>query len=112
MLPENSADFRENREAAIQTLINYTQMSQMDATATVDRWIQSYNALKAELEHAKNVAEEKARVAAQAAAAELAHVASWTFFALLIGLGVSAWGGSCGANSAVRHLNDSATITR
>ena len=71
--------------------------SEADATKTVDDWTTSYNNLKAELE-------QKANVAAQ----NLSCAAIWSFFALLIGLLVTGFGGALGARFAVWH----ATQTR
>ena len=108
--PENNGDFADNRTAAIRVLQEYTQMSEADATSTVDGWITSYKNLQAELSNAKAAAEQKAREAADQAARNISCVAIWSFFALLIGLAVTASGGACGAKYAVRHLE--ATETR
>jgi hypothetical protein len=69
----------------------------------VDGWIASYKSLQAEVAHAKDVAEQKARQAADEAARKVSCAALWSFFALLIGLAVSAWGGSCGGKCAQRY---------
>jgi hypothetical protein len=102
--PENESDFSANRVAVIKTLQDYTQMSEADATTTVDGWIASYKNLQAELNRAKAAAEQKAKESADRAARNLSCVAIWSFFAMLIGLVVTALGGSCGAKYAVRHL--------
>jgi len=101
--PENDINSASNRAATIKTLIDYTQMSPTDAAMTVDGWIESYKNLKMELDHARMVAEQKARDAAEQAAHSLSHAAGITFFALLIGLAVSAVGGSVGARCAVKN---------
>jgi hypothetical protein len=101
--PENQDKFQDNRQAAIQAVVNSAHMSEADATKTVDEWINSYNELKGELEHAKQAAEQKARDVADQTARDVSHAASWVFFALLIGLIVTALGGVCGARVAARR---------
>jgi hypothetical protein len=103
--PENDLNSQDNRAAAIKALQDYTQMSQADATSTVDEWIASYRNLQAELNKAKAAAEQKAKEAADVAARNLACVATWSFFALLVGLAVSVLGGACGARCAARHYS-------
>ena len=100
--PENEQDFTANRAETIKAVMEYTQMSSADATVTVDGWIASYKNLKTELAKLKTVAEEKARQGAEAAAKNLSCAAIWTFFGLLIGLLVSAFGGSCGSKYAAK----------
>jgi hypothetical protein len=90
--PENDVNSQTNREALIKALVDTTQMSGADATRTVDDWTNSYNELKGELK-------QKADVAAR----NLSCAATWTFFALLIGLLVTGFGGALGAKCAVRH---------
>ena len=102
--PENDINSADNRAAAVKALVDYTQMSNADAEATVDGWIASYKDLQVELDKAKAAAEEKAREAADQAAHTLAVTGTWTFFGLLLGLIVSAGGGVLGADYAVRHI--------
>jgi hypothetical protein len=102
--PENDINSADNRAAAVKALVDYTQMSNADAEATVDGWIASYKDLQAELDKAKAAAEAKAKVAADQAAHTLAVTGTWTFFGLLLGLVVSAGGGVLGADYAVRHI--------
>lgn len=90
--PGNDVNSPDNRAALIKALADSTQMSEADATKTVDDWTTSYNNLKAELE-------DKANIAAQ----NLSCAAMWSFFALLIGLLVTGFGGALGARCAVRH---------
>lgn len=78
-------------------------MSEDDARKMVGEWIASYNTLKAQLASAKAIAEQKARVAADNAAKDLACSATVTFFAFLIGLIVTVCGGICGAKRTFRH---------
>ena len=100
--PDNEANFQDNRQAAIKALTDSTHMSDADATKTVDDWIKSYNDLKAELDHARTAAEQKARAAADEGARNLSVAATWAFFGLLAGLLVTALGGVCGAHAAAR----------
>lgn len=109
--PENDINSQENKQAVVKALVDYTQMSQADAQSTVDGWIASYNDLKAQLEQAKNAAEEKARKAADEAAHNLAIAGTWTFFGLLLGLIVSAGGGVLGADFAVKRIKVIRTTT-
>ncbi|HEY4414455.1 MAG TPA: hypothetical protein VGO57_02090 [Verrucomicrobiae bacterium] len=102
--PENDLNSQDNRAAAIKALVDYTQMSQADAEATVDGWIASYKNLQTELNNAKTVAEQKARKAADEAAHDLSIAGTWTFFGLLLGLIVSAGGGVLGADFAVKRM--------
>lgn len=92
--PGNDINSHDNRVAVIKALVDYTQMSEADATKTVDDWTTSYENLKAELE----------RLADQAAH-NISCAAIWSFFALLIGLLVASLGGSCGAKRALRHAD-------
>ena len=101
--PGNDINSADNRTAAIKSLTQYSEMSEADATKTVDDWITSHKNLKAELDRMKAVADQKAREAADRAAGHLSCAAIWSFFALLAGLLVSAMGGSCGASRAVLH---------
>jgi hypothetical protein len=91
--PGNDVSSQDNRAVVIKALENYTQMSEADATKTVADWIISYNNLKAELER-------KANIAAQ----NLSCAAIWSFFALLIGLLVTGFGGALGARCAVQRV--------
>jgi hypothetical protein len=108
--PGNDVTSQENRTAVTKALTSYTGMSEADATKAVDEWTASYKNLKAELDNLKKLAEEKAREAADRAASNLSCAALWSFFVLLIGLLVTAFGGSCGAKYALRHA-DSQGVT-
>lgn len=100
--PSNDITSQDNRTAVIKALVDYSQMSEADATKDVDEWIASYKSLKEELARLKDAAEQKARAAADTAASHLSSAATWTFFALLIGLLVTALAGRCGARCALR----------
>jgi hypothetical protein len=94
-----------NREAAIKSLTANSGMAEPEAVKMVDGWMASYKNLQAELERIRAAAEKKAREAADRAASSLARAGIWTFFALLVGLAVSVWGGSFGAKFALKHAS-------
>jgi hypothetical protein len=102
--PGNDIASPDNRTAAIKSLMDYAQMSEADATKTVDDWITSYKNLKTELDNLKMMAEQKAKAAADQAAHNLSIAATWSFFGLLLGLLVSAGGGVLGADHAMRRV--------
>jgi hypothetical protein len=103
--PGDEANMRDHRVAAIQVLMNYTQMSEVDSTKTVDEWIAADHELQTQLELPAARAEQTAREAADLAARHLSHAAIWSFFALLIGLLAAAFGARFGARSALRHAD-------
>jgi hypothetical protein len=102
--PGNGDAFQNNRAALIKVLMDQTQVSEADATKTVDEWTASYNNLKAELASLKAAAEQKAKEAADQAANNLSSAAIWSFSGLLVGLLVSAGGGVLGGDHAVRRI--------
>jgi hypothetical protein len=102
--PGNDINSPDNRAAVIKSLGDYAQMSEADATKTVDDWMVSYKNLKAELDNIKAMAEQKGKVAADEAAHNLSITAIWAFFGLLLGLLVSAAGGILGAETAMRRV--------
>ncbi len=103
--PGNDISSQDNRAAAIKSLVQYSEMSDADATRTVDEWIASYKNLQAELERMKVAADQKARELADRAASSVSTAALWSFFALLGGLLASSLGGSCGAKRALLHAD-------
>lgn len=109
----NDLTSQDNRKAVVSALVEYSQMTEAEATKTIDDWTASYKSLKEELARIKDAAELKAREAAEKAASNLSGAAIWSFFALLIGLLVTAFAGRWGAGCAVK-LNDStcATVNR
>lgn len=109
--PGNDITSPENRRATINALVEYAQLSEVDATRTVDDWTASYKNLKAELDNLKTAAKQKARETADRAARNLSCAAIWSFFALLFGLLAAAFGGRCGARCALRHAKQCSTMT-
>jgi hypothetical protein len=111
--PGNDLASPENRAAVIKALVDYAQMTDADATKAVDEWTASYKSLKEELARIQTEAEQKARAAADQAASKVSCAAIWSFFALLVGLLVTALAGRCGACCAVRHAgSEYVTSTR
>lgn len=108
--PDSDAASPENRTGTLKALTSYAGLTEAEATKAVDEWTTSYKNLTAELDNLKQRAEEKAREAADRAASNLSGAAIWSFFALLIGLLVTSFGGSCGAKYALRHA-DSLRVT-
>ena len=102
--PGNDVTSQTNRAALVKALVDYTQVSESDATKTVDEWTTSYNNLKMELDNLKTKTEQKAKEAADHAAQALSTAAIWSFFGLLLGLLVSAAGGVLGADHAARRM--------
>ncbi len=103
--PGNDISSQENRSAAIKALTQYSEMSEADASKTVDEWIASYKSLQAEVARMRAEADKKARELADSTASNLSCAALWSFFALLAGLLASALGGSCGAKRALLHVD-------
>ncbi|MEO6740891.1 MAG: hypothetical protein ABIP20_11600 [Chthoniobacteraceae bacterium] len=101
--PGNDVNSPEHRRAAIQSLTTYAGMNEADATKTVDDWTTFYRNLQAELAAIQGRADEQARIVADEAASHLSAAALWSFVGLLLGLLVSALGGTVGARSAVFH---------
>ena len=101
--PGNDIASKENRTAAINALVQYSEMSVDDATRTVDEWTVSYKNLQAELDRVKAEADKKGRELADRAASNLSYAAFWSFLALLGGLLASTLGGNSGAKRALLH---------
>jgi hypothetical protein len=102
--PGNDVNSQTNRAVVIKALMDYTQVSEADATKTVDDWTVSNNNLKTELANLKTSGEQKAKDAADQAASNLSSAAIWSFSGLLLGLLVSAGGGVLGGDHAMRRV--------
>ena len=101
--PGNDLTSRDNRAAAVKALVDNAEMSEADATKTVDEWTASYTRLKSELDSIKAAAVQKATEAADQAAVHVSHAAIGAFFALLLGMLVTSLSGSYGARRALLH---------
>jgi hypothetical protein len=102
--PGNDVSSPTDRAALVKALVEYNQMSEADATKTVDDWTAAYKELQSELADIKAKAEQKAKETADEGARELSKAGTWLFFGLLLGLLVSAGGGILGAESALKRL--------
>jgi hypothetical protein len=91
------------RSALLQAMTR-AGLSEADANRMIDRWTESAQQLRAQLDEAKNAAAAKARDAADAASKVLAQASLWSFIGFLLGAIVSAWGGRKGARWEARHL--------
>lgn len=100
--PLNESTRAEKRTAAIAALDNYGNMTEAEATTTLDQWMESYEAMKAELAAARAQLEAQAREAADKAAHTLAILSFGTFVAFLLGAIASALGGDHGGKCARR----------
>jgi len=101
--PENDGNSVSNRSAVLKLITDYTQVSEADAAKTVDAWMASANSMKLELASIKEAAEQKAREVVDKAASNVSHAAICAFFALLVGLLLTAFSAGCGARCAVKH---------
>jgi len=96
--PGGDITSKENRDALVATLNGVGP----NPEKKVDRWIADHQKLQADLK----AAEQRARAEADRVAGNLASVAIWLFFALLVGLLAAALGGVCGAKCAMRHVDE------
>lgn len=102
--PANDAALQENRAAAVKAMKDYAGMNDAEANKAVEDWTASYKALQDELAKEKAQLEQKARETADRAASQLSKAGLWAFFALLVGLLVTAVSGSYGATGALRAM--------
>jgi hypothetical protein len=88
-----SPDVRpEDRQAVVNGLVSKNNMSEEQASQTVDRWIQS-------AQQTKTQAAQKARQAGDVAAKGVSAAGWWTFAMLVLTGLVAAWGGAKGARA-------------
>ena len=87
----------ENRAALAQTIAQNTGRSQADSERIVNEWVASHDRAKQEIQAKKEMAEQKAREAAEKASDAATKTAIWTFIAFIIGAGAAIWGGQVGA---------------
>jgi hypothetical protein len=101
--PSQKANTEANKAAASKVLVDDTGMSQADADREINEWSASYERLQSEITEAKNQAEAKARVEADAASKDLAIFCGCAFVAFIIGAAAATAGGSHGVRCARRH---------
>jgi hypothetical protein len=88
-----------DREAVVTILVTQDNMNRADANQTVDRWIQTYQQSKTQLN-------QSARQAGQAASQGISMAGWWCFIALALGMIAAALGGSRGALAFLRARAD------
>lgn len=93
----------ENRAAVVRALVEHAGMSEAAANQALSSWTTSYQSLQADLDAAKQAAEEKARVAAERAASALSKAALLSAIAFALGALVATLGGARGARSVSRE---------
>lgn len=98
--PAQEGDTAANREAAVTSLVDYTEMSQDEAERAVTDWTASYERMQSDLAALKETAATKAREAADSAADAIATFSWWAFFGFLIGAVAATAGGVFGAKRA------------
>jgi len=84
-----------DRDQVVQILTSQQNMDQQRATQLVSQWDR-------QVQQTKQQAEQKARQAGDVAAKGVSKGAIWGFVALLLELGIAAWGGWAGAASLAR----------
>ena len=83
----------------VNVIVARTGKSQAEASQIADNWIATYKQSAAKWEQTKNEAAAKARDIADKAAKAASTAAILTFFSLLLGAVVSAFGARSGTNS-------------
>lgn len=85
-----------DKEALVNIIVARTGKSREDAEQIADNYERAYNQAMANYQAAKQQAEEKARIAANAAAKNLARASWWTFAMLIVGAIVATAAGNLG----------------
>jgi len=85
-----------DRDQVVQILTSQENLDQQRATQLVSQWDSQFQQMKQQ-------AEQKARQAGDVAAKGVSKGALWGFVALLLELGIAAWGGWAGASSLARY---------
>jgi hypothetical protein len=94
-----------DKEAMVNVMVARTEMTRPEASATVDRWHQTFLNAQAKFEQAKVQAEQKARESGDAAARGLSKASLWGFVALVLGAFAAAIGGFMGVGSDLSLLS-------
>jgi hypothetical protein len=111
--PAQEGDTTANREAAVNSLVQHTEMSRAEAERTITEWRTSFDRMQADLSDAKEAAAQKTREAADSTADALAKFSLWAFVGFLIGALAAAWGGHFGASCATKcELTDDPHTSR
>jgi hypothetical protein len=107
LFSSDEASMAANKQAVVTVLVNDVGMSQADARRMVDEWTSAHDRLKKDLDDAKEKAAAKAKEVAEKTAKALALFSLVAFFAFMIGMVVSIWGGSHGGACAYRRTEGS-----
>lgn len=91
-----------NRAAAVDALVEHTDMSQPEAERAVSDWTHSFERLQDDLEAAGETAATQAREAADSTASALSTFSLWAFGGFLLGALAAAFGGHLGAQCATK----------
>jgi hypothetical protein len=86
-----------NRQDLIETITERTGMTEAEAERAVNQWERQYNQARTQVEQTAESIQEDAPAVAEDAADYLGWAALISFFALLLGLGAAAVGGSVGS---------------
>ncbi len=101
--PTQRDKLAENHAAAVKILVDDAGMSPADAEKTVNDWTTTYTQLQADIQAAKDRAEEKARIEAEQARKELSIVSFASFIAFLLGATFASLGALHGVREARHH---------
>lgn len=93
-----------DKQDLVNVLTARTDMSEQQATDTVNRWEQTLVQAKEKFAEVKAQAEQKAREAGDSAAHAVSTAAAWSFVGMLVGLLAAAGGGFLGTPPAARTL--------
>jgi hypothetical protein len=104
MESQGAAKSEAERDRVVSLLTSKHSLDQGQASSLVDQWDQQY-------QHLSGQAEQKLRQGGEVAAQGLSRAALWGFFALLLGLLVSAWGGWAGAPGLPRYVEETVATT-
>lgn len=91
------------RQELVRALTASGAMNEQEANQTVDRWTQSVQRLRADLDRAKEAAATKARELAEKSAKAVAQASLWTFIGFVLGAFAASWGGRSGARWENRY---------
>jgi len=93
----------DNQKALVSLLINEQGMNESDARKMVEGWSASFENLKADLEEAKAMLEQRARELADKTATTLSILSLCYFAAFVLGAAAAAFGGKQGGACAFKH---------
>jgi hypothetical protein len=95
-LTENDRITSENRREAINEIAENTRLNESQATEIVDNWIASYEQARERVGDGAGQYEDSAREVGDDVAGGIAQASIFGFIFMVLGAGVSGWGGSLG----------------